>query len=105
MLSKTQKDIRKAAHLFNILYHDVFDLCNPASHSVDCISTGIICKVAHALLQHTAEFCVVLICDCILCCFWAIGTQKLVSDIVKESKWYSPAKSLQCIPVQLSLSK
>jgi len=105
MLSKTWNDTRKAAHLLNILYHDVSDLCDPASHSVDCISIGIICKVAHALLQHATEFCVVLICYCILCCFWAIGTQKLVSDIVKESKWNSLTKSLQCIPVHLSLGK
>ena len=32
------------------------DLCHPTSHSVDCISIGIICKVAHALLQHATKF-------------------------------------------------
>ncbi len=105
MLSKTWNDTRKAAHLLNILYHDVFDLCNPSSHSVDCISIGVICKIAHALLQHATEFCVVLICYCILCCFWAIGTQKLVSDIVKESKWDSSAERLQYVPVHSSFGK
>jgi len=105
MLSKTWNDIRKAAHLLNILYHDVLDLCNPASHSVDCIGIGVICKIAHALLQHATEFCVVLICYCILCCFWAIGTQKLVFDVVKECKWNSSPKSLQCTPAHSSLKK
>ncbi len=105
MLSNTWNDIREAAHLLNILYHDVFDLCDPASHSVDCISIGIICKVAHALLQHAAKFSVVLIRYCILCCFWAIGTQKLVSDIVQECKWNSSPESLQCIPVHSSTGK
>ena len=77
------------AYLLNVFYHDVLDLSDAAPHSVDCISVRIICKVAHALLQHSAKLCVVLICHCILCCFWAVSTEKLIPDIIQKSKWDS----------------
>ena len=84
-----------SAYLFNVFYHDVLDLSNPTPYPVDRISVWVICKITHALLQHPAEFCVVLICHCILCCFWAVSTQELVPDIIQKSKWDSATQSLQ----------
>ena len=81
-------------YLFNVLNHDVFDLSNPAAHSADGVCIWVICKVAHALLQHSAEFCVELVCDGILSCFWAICAQKLLFDVVQKGKRYSAAQCL-----------
>ena len=83
------------AYLFNVFYHDVLDLSNPTPYPVDRISVWVICKITHALLQHPAEFCVVLICHCILCCFWAISTQELIPDVIQKSKRDSATQSLQ----------
>ena len=71
-----------AQYLLYVFYHNVLDFSDATTDPVDGVCIWVICKVAHALLQHAAEFCVELICNGILGGFWAIRTKELVFDVI-----------------------
>ena len=77
---------KQHTHLLDIFHHDILDFRYTTPYSVDGVCIWVTHKVTHTLLQNAAELGIVLISNCILCCFWSICCQEFLFDVVKKGK-------------------